>query len=80
MLCNLEGIDLTPGTITVMASDAHIYKTHIEQVKENLRRKPYPFPILKVKEKKQKIEDFTFKDFELIGYKSHNSIKAEMAI
>jgi dihydrofolate reductase/thymidylate synthase len=80
MLCNLEGIDLTPGTITVMASDAHIYKTHVEQVKENLRRKPYPFPILKVKEKKQKIEDFTFKDFELIGYKSHNSIKAEMAV
>jgi dihydrofolate reductase/thymidylate synthase len=80
MLCNLEGIYLTPGTITVIVSDAHIYKTHVEQVKENLRRKPYPFPILKVKEKKQKIEDFTFKDFELIGYKSHNSIKAEMAI
>ena len=80
MLCNLEGIYLTPGTITVIVSDAHIYKTHIEQVKENLRRKPYPFPILKVKEKKKDINDFTFKDFELIGYKSHNSIKAEMAI
>ena len=80
MLCNLEGINLTPGTITVMVSDAHIYKTHIQQVCQNIIRKPYPFPILKVKEKKSRIEDFTFKDFELIGYKSHNSIKAEMAI
>lgn len=80
MLCNLEGINLTPGTITVMVSDAHIYKTHIQQVCQNLIRNPYPFPILKVKEKKSKIEDFTFKDFELIGYKSHNSIKADMAI
>jgi thymidylate synthase len=80
MLCNLDDIDLTPGTITVMVSDAHIYKTHIKQVCENLVREPYPYPILKVKEKKSRIEDFTFKDFELIGYKSHDSIKAEMAI
>jgi thymidylate synthase len=80
MLCNLEGIDLTPGTITVMVSDAHLYKTHITQVCQNLMREPYPYPILKVKEKKQSIEDFTFKDFELIGYTSHPAIKAEMAI
>jgi dihydrofolate reductase/thymidylate synthase len=80
MLCNLEGIDLTPGTITVMVSDAHIYKTHIQQVCQNLLRESYPYPILKVKEKKKKIDDFTFKDFELIGYKSHGSLKAEMAI
>ena len=76
----LEGIDLTPGTITVMVSDAHIYKSHIEQVNLNLSREPYPYPILKVKEKKARIEDFSFKDFELIGYKSHDAIKAEMAI
>jgi dihydrofolate reductase/thymidylate synthase len=80
MLCNLEGIDLTPGTITVVVSDAHLYKTHIKQVCQNLMREPYPYPILKVKEKKQSIEDFTFKDFELIGYTSHLALRAEMAI
>jgi dihydrofolate reductase/thymidylate synthase len=80
MLCNLEGIDLTPGTITVMVSDAHLYKTHITPVCQNLMREPYPYPILKVKEKKQLIEDFTFKDFELIGYMSHPALRAEMAI
>jgi dihydrofolate reductase/thymidylate synthase len=80
MLCNLEGIDLTPGTLTVVVSDAHLYKTHIQQVCHNLIRQPYPYPIIKVKGKKQDISDFTFKDFELIGYKSHGSLKAEMAI
>ena len=33
-----------------------------------------------IKEKKKDINDFTFQDFELIGYKSHGSIKAEMAV
>ena len=80
MLCNLEGINLTPGTLTVMVSDAHIYKTHINQVCQNLIRQPYPYPILKIKEKKQNLTDFTFKDLELIGYKSHPAIRAEMAI
>jgi len=52
LLCNLEGIDLTPGELTVFIADAHLYKTHIEQVKENLGRSPYPFPKLIIREKK----------------------------
>lgn len=84
MLCHLEGIDLTPGTLTVMVSDAHIYKTHLKQVCQNLLREPYPFPILKINlknnQKKTDITQFDFKELELIGYKSHSSLKAEMAI
>ena len=84
MLCNMEGIDLIPGTLTVMVSDAHIYKTHLKQVCQNLLREPYPFPILKINlknnQKKTDITQFDFKELELIGYKSHSSLKAEMAI
>lgn len=85
LLCNLEGIDLTPGELTVFIADAHLYKTHLEQVKMNLARKPYPFPKLIIKnnldgEKKKDIMDFKFDDIELIGYKSHPNIKADMAI
>jgi len=46
LLCNLNGIDLTPGDLTVFIADAHIYKTHIEQVKINLSRSPFPYPKL----------------------------------
>ena len=80
LLCNTEGIDLTPGELTVFIADAHLYKSHIEQVKINLERSPYPFPKLIVKNKKIDITEFTFEDIELLGYKAHPNIKADMAI
>lgn len=93
LLCNLEGIDLTPGDLTVFIADAHLYKTHLEKVKINLERSPYPFPKLlvnqssqgenrndKINNKKKDILEFKFEDIELVGYKSYPNIKAEMAI
>ncbi len=80
LLCNVEGIDLTPGTLTVVTGDTHLYTSHVEQAKENIQRKPRPFPKLIVKNKKQNIEDFTYEDIELIGYKPYPSIKASMAV
>ena len=81
LLCNTEGIDLTPGELTVFIADAHLYKSHIEQVKLNLQRTPLPFPKLLIKgEKKKDITDFKFEDLDLLGYKAYPNIKAEMAI
>lgn len=80
LLCNLEGIDLVAGELTVFIADAHIYKSHIEQVKENLSRMPYPYPKLLVKGKKTNILDFKFEDLELLGYRTHPNIKATMAV
>jgi len=80
LICNIDGIDLTPGELTVFIADAHIYKTHIEQVKINLQRTLFPFPKLIVKNKKKDITEFKFDDIELLGYKAHPNIKAEMAI
>jgi dihydrofolate reductase/thymidylate synthase len=81
LLCNLEGIDLTPGELTVFIADAHLYKTHIEQVKEQISRSLFPFPKLIVKgEKKKDIMDFKYEDLSLIGYRSGAAIKAEMAV
>jgi len=81
LLCNLEGIDLTPGDLTVFIADAHLYKTHQEQVKLNLERTPLPFPKLLIKgDKKKDISEFKFEDLDLIGYKAYSNIKAEMAV
>ena len=30
LICSLNGINLTPGTLTVVCGDAHIYKTHVK--------------------------------------------------
>lgn len=81
LLCNLEDINLKPGTITMVCGDAHIYKNHVEQAKIMVNRKSYPYGKLIVTNKKKNIEDFSYEDIELIGYKSHpNDIKGDMAV
>ena len=80
MICNLEDINLTPGILTVCTGDTHIYKSHIEQVKENIARIPRPFAKMVVKEKKKSITDFTYDDFKLIDYKPEKNISAPMAV
>jgi dihydrofolate reductase/thymidylate synthase len=80
MLCNVNGINFTPGDLSVVIGDTHLYKTHLEQVKENLMRKPYPFPMLKVKKSVNDITEFEFEDFELIGYRAYPRIAADMSV
>lgn len=71
---------LKPGIFTHALGDTHIYLNHIEQVKEQLKRKPYPLPKLWLNPKVKSLYDFTMDDIKLEGYKSHPSIKAEMAV
>ena len=80
MICNLKDIDLTPGRLSVITGDTHIYKNHVSQVKENLKRKPRPFPKLVFSEPKNNIYDYTYDDLKLIDYNPHKSIKAPMAV
>ncbi len=72
--------DLEVGDFVHTLGDAHVYSNHIEQVKEQLSRKPFPLPKLKLNPKIKDIDMFTMDDIELIGYESHPAIKAEMAV
>lgn len=60
--------------------DAHIYSNHIEQVKEQLTREPFLLPTLYLNPDITDIDKFTMGDIALMDYKSHDSIKAEMAV
>ena len=80
MLCNLEGINLTPGRVVVVTGDTHLYLTHLEGVNQNLERDVRPMPILKIKERKSNIEEFTWEDMNIIGYYPQKNIRAEMAV
>ena len=80
MICNLEGINLTPGTLSVITGDTHVYKSHLEQVNENLKRTPKPYPKLIVKNNPKNIEDYVYGDFKLVGYHPDPSISAPMAV
>jgi thymidylate synthase len=86
MLCALEGINLTPGSITTITGDTHLYKTHLEQVNKNLIREPVPFPKLVVENTKsetrkfKKLADIQFEDLQLWGYMPQPNISAPMAV
>jgi len=60
--------------------DAHIYLNHIEQVKTQLSRKPYPLPQLKINPEIKNINDFKYKDFELVNYQAHPHIKGDISV
>ncbi len=62
--------DLEPGEFIWTGGDCHIYSNHLEQVRLQLSREPYPAPQLIIKRKPATIFDYTFDDFEIVNYDS----------
>ena len=72
--------DLSVGELIISTGDTHIYKDHIEQVNEQLRREMYKQPTLWLNPDIKDIDKFTMEDIKLIDYQSHDTIKAKMAV
>jgi len=71
---------LDVGDLIISFGDVHIYENHIDQVKEQLTRKPYPLPKLLLNPDIDVITDFGMEDISLIEYQSHPTIKAKMSV
>jgi dihydrofolate reductase/thymidylate synthase len=71
---------LRRGEFIHCLGDAHVYLNHVEPLKEQLQRYPFPFPQLAINPEVTKIEDFKFSDFKLVNYTCHPKIKMEMAV
>lgn len=70
----------TPGKVSIVIGDAHIYNDHIEQVKTQLQRNILKAPKLMINRKYSNIDDYKYEHFELKDYESHPSIKAKMIV
>lgn len=72
--------DLQPGDFVHTFGDVHIYNNHMEQVKLQLSREPFPLPQMKINPAIKDIFGFSFADFTLESYQSHPGIKAPVAV
>ena len=73
-------LSLELGEFIYTVGDLHLYKNHIEQVRTQLSRNPYPLPKLNIKRNVEDIFSFRFDDFEIVNYKAHPHISGEIAI
>lgn len=73
-------VGLERGEFVHTMGDMHVYLNHIEMLEKQLKRTPNPFPYLDITRKVDKIEDFKFDDFKLIGYNPQSKIKMKMAV
>ncbi|PKL96107.1 MAG: thymidylate synthase [Gammaproteobacteria bacterium HGW-Gammaproteobacteria-8] len=71
---------LKPRDFIHSFGDVHIYLNHLEQVRTQLEREPYPLPQMRLNPERTRLEDFEFDDFELVGYQAHPPIKAPIAV
>jgi thymidylate synthase len=78
MVAHVTG--LKPGDFVHTLGDAHIYLNHIEQVKLQLTRDPYPLPSMIVNPLVDDLFKFRYEDFTLKDYVSHSHIKGEISV
>jgi thymidylate synthase len=71
---------LDVGEFVWTGGDCHIYSNHMDQVRSQISREPYPLPKLFIHRKPISIFDYQYEDFEIIGYTSHSRITATVAV
>lgn len=74
-----QQVGLEVGDFVWTGGDCHIYDNHVEQVREQLTRTPYPAPTL-VLHQAASLFDYTFDDVEVVDYTYHPAIKAPVAV
>ena len=71
---------LKPGEFIHTFGDAHLYLNHLDQAREQLTRRPYPLPAMKLNPEVTDIFGFRYADFMLENYQAHPHIKAPVAV
>ncbi len=84
MVAHVTG--LQAGEFVYTLGDYHIYKNHLDQVRELLAREPFPLPHLEIVEKEKPLRGLagllaiTYDNLKLTGYQSHGKIAAPVAV
>jgi len=71
---------LKPAEFVLTLGDAHLYLNHLAQAREQLSRRPRPFPRIRLNPEVKDLFAFRYEDFTLEGYDPHPAIKAPIAV
>ncbi len=71
---------LEPGEFVHTFGDAHLYLNHLQQVEEQLRRKPRTLPGMHLNPAVDDLFAFRYEDFELRDYRPHPHIRAAVSV
>lgn len=69
-----------PGDFVWTGGDCHLYNNHMDQAREQLSRKPFALPQLRLTRRAPDIFSYQFEDIVIEGYQHHPAIKAEVAV
>jgi thymidylate synthase len=78
ILAQVAGLE--PGEFIHTFGDVHIYENHVEQVKEQLKREPKPFPRITLDPSIKEIDDFSPEKVTLEEYDPHPALKGELTV
>ena len=78
MVAQQTGLEV--GDFVWTGGDCHIYDNHVEQVREQLSRDPYPAPTLRFSRTPDSIFDYGYDDFVVDDYRHHPAIRAAVAV
>lgn len=60
--------------------DAHIYENHVDQVREQISRDPYPWPTLQLDSEIRDLANLRREQIKLVNYKHHPALTGEVAV
>lgn len=75
-----EQCNLGVGDFIWSGGDCHIYSNHIEQVKTQLTRKPYPLPTLSLARKPIDLFSYQYEDVIITNYQHHERLVGKVAV
>lgn len=73
-------VGLKPGEFIHTFGDAHLYLNHLNQVREQLTREPFPCPTLQLNPTVTNIFEFTYEDIKVLNYQCHSALKGAIAV
>ena len=69
--------DLIPHEFIHYGGNCHIYAEHLDAMKEQITRTPYPFPTVEILNKRENINDYVLEDFKIHDYQHHRTYKTK---